>query len=520
MNQIKILIIDDSEEDIFITKRHFKSVTDYSFHISTAMSWSEGKEIFLNGDFHLLLVDYMLGESTALEIVSEIRKTNEMIPIIVMTGQGNEFIAAEITRAGADDYLVKGVIGPEILRISVLSAIEHASLKFEKKVLEEKLKQAQKLEAIGTLAGGIAHDFNNMLMGISGYIGMYMTRFSGKGQPVELNLALELCTQMSDVIRNILSFTRKNSTENTTFSINSAFNDFHEVLKHTLPKNIYPVMSLPGEEMTCFGDKNDFHQMLLNLAVNAIDAMPDGGDLKITLSTLNDDDTLRAKHPELPAGPAACIEISDTGSGIPAEVKDRIFDPFFTAKALSTQKGTGLGLTIVWQTVKQLRGVIDVISTPGKGTSFRIYFPAGFEKTRIIEGQLKVQKTELYKNRGDILVVDDEMAIRLFVSTVLADMGYSIHQASDGEMAVEIFSSMHDKIEAVILDLSMPVMNGRECLKKLIHIRPDVKVLIATGHDTVSIKDELFTMGALGIIQKPFQIEELAEQLGKVMALK
>lgn len=517
MQSIKILIIDDSEDDIILIKRQFKSITESSFSITSSTNWNDGKKKFQQQSFDLLLVDYMLGELTAMEIVSDIRKLDQVIPVIIMTGQGSEKIAAEITRAGADDYLTKNLIGPEVLRISILSAIERSSLKLEKRLLKEKLKQAQKLEAIGTLAGGIAHDFNNMLMGISGYIELYLSTLSGIEWPSDLKHALEICNQMASVIRNLLNFTGRGGSEIVEYSLNSALKDFHEILKHTLPKSISLTFKLPDDEMTCSFKKNDLHQMLLNLALNAMESMPDGGRLKVDLSTFEPDKSFLSRNPDFPPAPSACIEISDTGSGIPAGMIDRIFDPFFTVKALGTHKGTGLGLTLVWQIVKHQGGVIEVVSAPGEGTAFLVYIPVKFVKDGIAHKTLVPKLSVNTARRGSILIVDDEMAIRLLVSSILGNMGYSVYEASDGLTAIDLFRSI-DKIEAVILDLSMPNMNGRECLKKMLEIRPETKVLIATGHDSLSLKNELIELGALGILQKPFQIDELVENLDKIIS--
>lgn len=395
----------------------------------------------------------------------------------------------------------------------VAGEIERIEEEKEKERIREHLQQAQKMEAIGTLAGGIAHDFNNMLQGILGYASLLKMKVS-ETDPIYKPLAVieRTAERAAELTRQLLGYARKGKFFVETLNLNNLVGEVMKIITRTFDRAIEIRTRLSDEIWSIEGDKSQIENVILNLCVNARDAMPKGGIL--TIETYNKD-VLEGEFPYSWAIPGryAVIKVTDTGTGMDEEVKKHIFEPFFTTKGIG--KGTGMGLAMVYGVVKNHNGFITVDSELGKGSIFTIYLPASEMKT---EEKMEEIRTPV-AGTGTILIVDDEEAIRNLLSDTLSGLGYNTIEASNGKEAINFYLSNKDTIDLVILDLIMPVMGGEETLIRLREINPDVKVLIATGYGvSETLKDILRDRGIKGFINKPFNIAEISEMIKTVLS--
>lgn len=381
----------------------------------------------------------------------------------------------------------------------------------ERKRLEKQLQHAQKMEAVGTLAGGIAHDFNNILGGIMGYIDLLKMEAKSDDRTYQILNRVENAGQRAiELTKQMLTFSRRNQIEIRCFDINESIDNVANLLRRTLDKRIEVILDLNDQIPGILGDSGQIEQMIMNLSVNAADAMDDGGKLIIRTGLVDIDQTNFGNEVDLEEGTYVCLEISDTGCGMDEGTKRRIFEPFFTTKDVG--KGTGLGLAMVYGIIKNHKGNIQVESELGKGTTFTILLPAG-EK---IEKQERIPCEMPVRGSGTILVVDDEEIIRNMLSEILEKLGYKILLAEDGRHGVEVFKKYQDKIDIVVLDMNMPVMGGRETFRKMKAINPDVRALLATGFAMNQSSQDLLDEGFLGYITKPFTINQLSYKIREI----
>ena len=372
------------------------------------------------------------------------------------------------------------------------------------------LLQAQKMESIGVLAGGIAHDFNNLLSGILGYTSLILQQVP-EGSPV-YNFAKIVETsalRASSLTKQLLLFGRKGGYEYRVCDINGIIKETILILERTLTKTIDIQVSLAEDIPLVKVNSSQIEQVLMNLCINAMDAMEGVGILKLSSRRATSDDMDRLPRMKR-RREYICISISDTGPGIPDEIKDRIFDPFFTTK--EEGKGTGLGLAIVYGVVKEHGGFIEVLTEQGKGTCFNIYLPVAKEKLK------KSRKTrqEILESRArgheTVLLVDDEEMIRTLVKTVLEEQGYNVIVASDGLDALDIFAKHKDDIDLVLMDSNMPRMGGLEAAMCLKEQKPNLKIIICSGYsmDTESSREKAnISRVSDAFLLKPFKVEEL-----------
>jgi PAS domain S-box-containing protein len=378
----------------------------------------------------------------------------------------------------------------------------------EKKELEEQLHQAQKMEAIGQLAGGVAHDFNNMLFAISGNANIIKKKFTANNPALSkyINRIASAAVHSADLTTKLLAFARKGKYEVAVVNIHETIQAVISLLEHTIDKRIRIIQHFNANPATIMGDSTQLQNAVLNMAVNAIDSMPDGGELKFTtdIATL-DEKYVNSRIYKIVPGEYLKLTITDTGTGINAKIKNRIFEPFFTTKEQG--KGTGLGLASVYGTVKNHDGSIELESEKGKGTAFFIYLPfvdKPYEETKNISDIIQ-------KGSGRILIIDDEELIRDLSKEMLAEMGYTVTTCNDGEEAVEYYKKYYNKIDLLIIDLIMPKRNGYECFMEIKKINPKVKAIVSSGFSIDSEARKVINEGALGFIQKPFGMNELSQ---------
>lgn len=349
----------------------------------------------------------------------------------------------------------------------------------EKKRLQEQLFQSQKMESIGILAGGIAHDFNNILTAILGNAELLHNYSNLDATSLQKVKTIEGASRKAgQMVTKLLSFARKGSFEMQPLSLNDVINDTTELIEKMMAnKKIDIKIEIDNSIPAINGDSNQLEQVIMNLILNASDAMPDGGAITIKTSFANLGDEATRIHSLLSPGRYVVLTISDTGKGIPDEIKSRIFDPFFTTKGPG--KGTGLGLAMVYGIVKEHRGVINVESQVGRGTTFDIYIPAS---DRVVH---RVEKVAIYPiaGRENILVVDDEPDVLNFIKETLGRQGYKVLITDNPVYALDIFKQISENIDLVITDIVMPLVNGRELIRHFKIIKPRVKIIAISGYD-------------------------------------
>ncbi len=385
----------------------------------------------------------------------------------------------------------------------------------EKKRTESRLLQAQKLESIGTMAGGIAHDFNNILTGIVGYIDLLKLKTekdSDIGRYADIIERSSL--RAADLVTKLLAFSRDSQSGRSLVSaVNEIVQETLEFMKSSLPENIETGFSLQEDIPLISCDPTQVQQTILNICLNALDAMPDGGRLFVATSEVEYKE-VRARCPDFIAhsGRYVCISISDTGIGIDPEVRDRIFDPFFTTKEVG--KGSGLGLAMAYGIVKSSEGCIHVESGNGQGTTFELFFPVSESVT---EPAKESSRSQALSGSETILVVDDEEIVRDLTLEVLSAHGYNVLLAQDGLEAIHVYKAFGHTIDLVLLDMIMPRMGGKEAYEKLKEINPDIKVLFCSGHGSDNkVCEELKKIG-VPYSRKPFKIYDLARKVRQVL---
>ena len=382
----------------------------------------------------------------------------------------------------------------------------------ERKLLEERFIQAQKMESIGLLAGGIAHDFNNILGGILGYASWLKTNIQGDHpffRPVDT--IEKSASRAAELTAQLLAFARGGKYDLRPCSLNGVVGESLKILSGTLDKSIAIETDLNQSLPTVEIDASQIQQVLMNLCVNARDAMPGGGLLTIQSSVARLSESDARNQPDAKAGWFAVLAVSDTGVGMDAVVKGRIFEPFFTTKEKG--KGTGLGLSMVYGVVKNHGGFINVYSEPGQGSTFKIYLPLS-GKPEAVEA---APERELAGGHEEILVIDDEEAIRQVAADILGSYGYRVSLAADGAEGVALFRKNRKRTHMVLLDMVMPRQGGRETFLQLQEIDPQVRVLFSTGYSQNEKVNEIMALGVRGFIQKPYQVRDLLAKVREVL---
>jgi PAS domain S-box-containing protein len=389
----------------------------------------------------------------------------------------------------------------------------------EQKKLESQLLQAQKMEAIGTLAGGIAHDFNNLLQAIQGYsqLLLYGKR---REDPEYKNLKeIENAAQRAGKLtEQLLTFSRKVESKLRPVNMNQEIMQVERLLRRTIPKMIDIKLDLEEKLRIINADSAQLLQIMMNLSVNSRDAMPEGGTLGIKTKNITSDEGFLKRHVGAKQGEYVLLQFSDTGSGMDRKTMEHIFEPFYTTKEMG--KGTGLGLSMVYGIVKNHGGYITCSSEMGKGTIFNIYFPAVepiIEKEDISED---IEQEMITGRFETILLVDDEASNRNLGMEILAKSGYNVLTANDGESALEVYREKKEEISLIIVDIIMPGMGGKRCIEEIIKINPEEKVIISSGYSTNGPVGEALETHVEGLIRKPYNVRQMPKVVYEVLHRK
>jgi len=384
----------------------------------------------------------------------------------------------------------------------------------ERKELELRLRQAEKMEAIGQLAGGIAHDFNNQLASIMGYSELLGRTVTDNARAMKFVRELGKVAQVAaDLTSQLLAFSRRGKFRIEPIDLHRLLEDEVLVLSRSLAKNIRIETELNASRAWTLGDPSQLQNALLNLALNARDAMPHGGTL--TLSTANVDigaSTEQARALGLPAGSYVELSVRDTGVGMDRELQQRVFEPFFTTKDVGS--GTGLGLSAVYGTVKNHKGAIAIESEVGRGTRFVLYLPTSRSGVAALADGDEPASLRLH---GHILVVEDEPALRVVSSQMLQDLGCRVTAVADGDSAIQVFRELRGSVDLVLLDLVIPGTSAMDTLETMRQVDPSVQVIVMSGYSRDGQVQAMLDAGAKDFLAKPFNMATLAGKVGALL---
>ncbi len=457
--------------------------------------------------------DELLGMSLK-KITKDIARGEQEISDLLRHKSSRNFETTHFDKNGQPmEMLVNSSVVEYAGRTAIMSIIRDIT---ELRRLEHQLRQAQKMESVGTLAGGVAHDFNNILSIILGYTSMIKR---GRIDASKFNESIDTITKAAQrgatLVKQILTFARKTDVVFESVKVNDLLDDIVKLLGETFPKTIEFKTDTDKTLPTIVGDTNQLHQVFLNLSVNARDAMPKGGT--ITLSTkLVQGLSLQGRFPEARQSEYVHISVTDSGSGMDEQTRSRIFEPFFTTKGQGS--GTGLGLAVVYGIVNSHHGFIEVFSKPGKGTVFHMYFPVQMRAFETLPKDLEGAE-QIPGGEETILVVEDELMLQALVKELLQNHGYQVQTASDGAEAVEMYQRLGNEIDLVLTDIGLPKLNGWDVCRKIIAQNPKAKVLVASGYIDPSAKSNLKDSAAKGFIHKPYLPDDILKRIREVLDL-
>lgn len=388
----------------------------------------------------------------------------------------------------------------------------------DQKRLEVQFVQSQKMQAVGQLAGGVAHDFNNLLTAIIGFSDLLLDRH-GPGDPSfsDLMQVKQNANRAANLVRQLLAFSRRQTLRPTVLDVTDVLSELLELIRRLIGENIELEVKHGRRLGRVKVDQGQLEQVVINLAVNARDAMLDGGKLSIKTYNISKEESEKLNNPLLSPADFVCISVSDTGSGIPKEYRDKVFEPFFTTKDVG--KGTGLGLSTVYGIVKQTGGFIFIDGEEGEGVTFNVYLPLFIEdKNETIE-QPVISEERVRRDisgRGRIMVVEDEDAVRMFATRALTKKGYTVLEADCGEKALEILDQESEPIDLMISDVVMPAMDGTALAEKVLEKYPGTKIILISGYAEEAFRKKM-EPGKFSFLPKPFSLIQLGEQVKEAL---
>jgi PAS domain S-box-containing protein len=381
----------------------------------------------------------------------------------------------------------------------------------ERDRLEHELRQAQKMEAVGRLATGVAHDFNNLITVLIGYSDELLEHVAPGSEAHQLAASVRRATDRASALtQQLLAFSRRQAAVANSVDLNRLITNMDDMLRRLLGPQIKIELSLQPGLATITADESQLSQVIMNLAVNARDAMPQGGTLSVATANV----VLGQEHLHAIPGPHVLLTVADTGGGLSGEARDRLFEPFFTTK--ESGSGTGLGLSMVHGIVRRTGGHIEVASTPAEGTTFLIYFPSEVRVTPA-EAPATVPRTAApIKGEGMVLLAEDDAAVRRLVVAALSKRGFTVIEAEDGRAALDIFTREQDHIDVLVTDVVMPKMNGADLAREVERLRPGVGILFISGHPERAGQG-LDPTGVTNLLMKPFTADTLAARITALM---
>ena len=512
--RIKILLVDDDQDAYVLTQELLSESGSDRYELDWVPSYEDALQAVMNSRHDMYLIDYRLGNRTGLDLLRDAIALGCKAPIVLLTGQGDHQVDIEAMKAGAVDYLVKSQIDAALLERSIRYSLERARAEDDRAILEQQLHHSQKIEAMGQLASGVAHDFNNLLTAIFSYTHLGLSISSQGSQLwIQLQEIRKAAERATGLTRQLLAFSRRQIIESAVLNLNDLVLNTDKMLRRLIGENIELVTLTSSDLGPVKVDPAQIEQVLINLAVNARDAMPEGGKLTIETSNIVLVENDLSRLPDLAAGEHVKLAVSDTGTGISEDVKARVFEPFFTTKE---GKGSGLGLSTCYGIVKQNGGEIEVESELGKGTTFKIYL------RRVDEELSSFPKREtadsLPEGEETVLLVEDEELVRGVAAHVLRQQGYTVLEAENGGEAIRLVArSGNGQIDLLLTDVVMPLMGGRELADRLRETHVVSRVLYTSEYTDSTIAGDGLLGPETRFLEKPFTPWALATSVREVL---
>lgn len=514
---LHLLLIEDSDDDAGLLLRELKR-NQFDVTCKRVQTKEDMMLQLETEQWDLIISDYEMPQFSGLKSLEIYKQFNLDIPFIVVSGNIGENVAVELMKAGAHDYVMKdrmARLGPAVVRElrEAESRRERKKAENALRELEEKRRQSQKMESIGILAGGIAHDFNNILSIILGHVTLLGITPLSPEQQKRVNTIVTATNRGSSLVRQLLTFARQTTAKYEEVNINKMIDDLIILLRETFPKKIV-ITSFSSDDLPLtMADATQVNQVLLNMCVNARDAMPNGGNLILSTSVVRSSDLTNGFGEKNNADSYIRVDVIDTGIGMDESTQKRIFEPFFTTKEVG--KGTGLGLSVVFGIMESHKGFIRLTSEVGKGTTFSLFFPVTKERDLIHKDYRITEIADIPGGIETILFIEDEDALREFVREVLMTKGYHVFTAIDGEDALKIFDTHKDSIQLIFTDNEMPKLSGCDVIEKVRLKIPNMKVIIASG-SIVDLSEGNKNENQL-YIEKPYDIAHILESIRNLL---
>jgi len=456
--------------------------------------------------------DYAVGNFRALDALRVIQEKGVDLPLIVVSGKIKDSDVLAALKAGAADHLTR----TNLMRLNaaVEREIRAARLRRERTRLEEQFRQAQKMEAVGRLAGGVAHDFNNLLTVITGYSDMLLASADLKeSHRTALQEIRRSAERGGALTHQLLAFSRRQPLEARTIRINDLVLQTEKMLRRLIGEDVELVTIPAAAQDTVEGDAGRLEQVIMNLVVNARDAMPKGGKLTIETGTTRLDESFTAKQLGVKPGAYVTISITDTGTGMDEKTQSHLFEPFFTTKTAG--RGTGLGLATAYGIIRQSGGAIGFMSALGKGTTARIYLRLAEPKPRAAAQSAAAAKA--LTGAETILLVEDEARVRKLIVDVLTHRGYKVLEATRGREALRLAKAHEGPIDLAVVDVVMPEMSGPDLIRQIGRLRPRMRVLYISGYTEEAIVQHGIPESGIAFLQKPFLPDALSQKVREVL---
>jgi signal transduction histidine kinase len=520
LQQIRVMLIADNPLDVVFLRGALTALRTSTFVITAVKSLSDLRGRSSQGRFDVVITDLGLPDSTGLKTFRQVKEWAAGIPIIVLTAHDNEQLGLNAVREGAHDYLVKGEITGKGLSRAIRYVVDRSRI-------EEQLRQAQRLEAVGVLAGGIAHDFNNLLHIVEGHLSLLLGQSLGAQETSDSLLAIREATKKQAALtRQLLTFGRQQIMEVKPLDLTALMQSLRSALLLILGKTVRLDLRMADLELWIDGDKGLLEQVMFELAANARDAMPKGGTWTISSAVS------LISHPEQcgsPATPHATFTLEDTGRGIPPAILNRIYEPFFTTKDVG--EGSGLGLATVHSVVDQHGGWLEVSSEVGVGTSFRLRLPLRAtpildrrpQEVPLIPPAAPSESIETCRPTGSatILLVEDEVALRNLAKKVLERYDFVVLAAASGPEACQIWETHGEEVDLLFTDLNLPGGHtGHQLARDFLSHRPELRVLYTSGYSADYTDQSTPFREGHNFLQKPYAVKTMAQAVEQMLSSK
>ena len=508
---LKVLIIEDSEEDSDLIVLELKRGG-----FEPVYRRVDNREAMLDalneGSWDMVLSDFSMPRFSVVEALEVVQQKGLDVPFVIVSATIGEEAAVEAMKAGAHDYILKHRLGR--LVPAVTRELRESAVRRERRNLEEQLRHAQKLESLGLLAGGVAHDFNNLLTGILGNASLVLeltppdTQTSGMLRDI-----IRASERAADLTRQLLAYAGKGKFVIERVDMSELVRDISELLRASVPHTIELALCLETGLPAVEADAGQMQQLVMNLILNAVEATGERpGQVRVSTGVreIRSHDRPMQFRPDSPRpGVYVSIEVSDDGCGMSESVKSQIFDPFFTTKFT----GRGLGLAAALGIARGHKGAIRVESSEGRGSTFTVLLPALGAAAGSAGSKNAGAEAPPQSPAGSVLIIDDEEVVRRAARATLEHFGYTVFEASDGRDGADLFSRLHDRVSCVLLDLTMPHMDGYEVWRYIRRVRPDMKVVISSGFDESEARKQFAEAPFLHFIQKPYTASVLVRKI-------